>query len=92
MTDLFKTVPIRSSEITPKDTYLSRRDFMKAATIATGAALLTACAPSVAEKSQNAESVPTSSMTDELGDPPARGLLKWAAWSIIPKHLALKTC
>ncbi len=49
--------------------YLSRRDFMKAATLATGAALLTACAPSVANATQNAEPVPTSSATDELGDP-----------------------
>ena len=69
MTNLYKSVPIRSSEITPKDTYLSRRDFMKAATLATGAAILTACAPSVANAAQNAEPVPTSSATDELGDP-----------------------
>jgi len=67
----YKSVPIRSSEITPKDVYLSRRDFMKAATVVTGAALLTACAPSAsaADAAQNAESVPTSSATDELGDP-----------------------
>ncbi|MBK8616914.1 MAG: protein-methionine-sulfoxide reductase catalytic subunit MsrP [Anaerolineales bacterium] len=69
MTHLYKSVPVRSSEITPKDTYLSRRDFMKAATVATGAALLSACAPSVADEIQNAEPVPTSSATDELGDP-----------------------
>jgi sulfoxide reductase catalytic subunit YedY len=69
MTNLYKSVPIRSYEITPKDTYLSRRDFMKAATVATGAALLAACAPSVTEEAQNAEPVPTSSATDELGDP-----------------------
>jgi methionine sulfoxide reductase catalytic subunit len=65
----FKSIPIRSSEITPKDVYLSRRDFMKAATVATGAALLAACAPSTADQTQNAEPVPTSSATDELGDP-----------------------
>ena len=69
MTDLFKTVPVRSSEITPKQVYLSRRDFMKAATLATGAALLTACAPSAAETAQDAEPAPTSNATDELGDP-----------------------
>ena len=69
MTNLYKSIPIRSSEITPKDVYLSRRDFMKAATVATGAALLAACAPKVTEVSQNAEPVPTSSATDELGDP-----------------------
>jgi Sulfite oxidase and related enzymes len=69
MTNLYKSVPVRSSEITPKDVYLSRRDFMKAATVATGAALLAACAPSVADVSQNAEPVPTSDATDELGNP-----------------------
>jgi sulfoxide reductase catalytic subunit YedY len=69
MTDLFKTIPVRSSEITPKDTYLSRRDFMKAATFATGAALLTACGPSAAGAAQDAEPAPTSNATDELGDP-----------------------
>ncbi len=69
MTNLYKSIPIRSYEITPKRVYLSRRDFMKAASLATGAALLTACAPSVADAAQNAEPVPTSSATDELGDP-----------------------
>ena len=69
MTDLFKTVPIRSSEITPKQVYLSRRDFMKAATFATGAALLSACAPSVADQAEEAKPEPKSNATDELGDP-----------------------
>jgi sulfoxide reductase catalytic subunit YedY len=69
MTHLYKSVPVRSSEITPKHVYLSRRDFMNAATVATGAALLAACAPSVTEEAQNLEPVPTSTATDELGDP-----------------------
>jgi len=70
MTNLYKTIPVRSSEITPKDVYLSRRDFMKAATVVTGAALLAACAPKAAEVTQNAAPVPTSSSaTDELGNP-----------------------
>jgi sulfoxide reductase catalytic subunit YedY len=68
MTDLYKSVPIRSSEITPKDAYLSRRDFMKAAGLATGAALLAACAPKVANVSENATPGPASSATDELGN------------------------
>ena len=68
MTNLYKSVPIRSYEITPKETYLSRRDFMKAAGVATGAALLTACAPSAADNSQNITPGPTSNATDELGD------------------------
>jgi methionine sulfoxide reductase catalytic subunit len=69
MINLYKSIPVRSSEITPKDVYLSRRDFMKAATLATSAALLAACAPSVTEGPQNAKPVPTSTATDELGNP-----------------------
>jgi sulfoxide reductase catalytic subunit YedY len=42
-----KSVPVLSSEITPKETFLSRRDFMKAAGIAGAGALLAACAPSL---------------------------------------------
>jgi sulfoxide reductase catalytic subunit YedY len=38
---------IPNSEITSKQVYLSRRDFMKAAGVATAGALLAACAPSV---------------------------------------------
>jgi methionine sulfoxide reductase catalytic subunit len=68
MTDLYKSVPIRSSEITPKQVYLSRRDFMKAATVTASAALLAACAPSVTETPQNAAPVPKSTATDDLGD------------------------
>jgi len=68
MTNLYKSVPVRSSEITPKQVYLSRRDFMKAATVAASAALLAACAPSAADEIQNAKPVPTSNATDELGD------------------------
>jgi sulfoxide reductase catalytic subunit YedY len=69
MTNLFKSVPIRSYEITPKHVYLSRRDFMKAATVAGGAALLAACAPSTGDDLQNTGPIPMSNATDELGDP-----------------------
>ena len=69
MTNLYKSVPIRSSEITPKQVYLSRRDFMKAATVATSAARLAACAPSVTEMPENAAPIPKSTATDELGNP-----------------------
>ena len=67
MAQLYKSVPVRSSEITPKHIYLSRRDFIKAAGVAASAALLAACAPSVKED-QNVKSVPTSGAVDELGD------------------------
>ena len=50
MTDKFKSVPVLSSEITPKSQYLSRRDFLKAAGIVTGTALLAACAPKASEQ------------------------------------------
>ncbi len=69
MNHLYKSVPIRSSEITPKQVYLSRRDFMKAATVAASAALLAACAPSAADEVQNLKPDPTSDAADELGNP-----------------------
>jgi sulfoxide reductase catalytic subunit YedY len=66
----FKSVPVKSSEITPISQYLSRRDFLKAAGIVTGSALLAACAPSATETVE-APSLPASesNKTDELGDP-----------------------
>lgn len=69
MTDLYKSVPIKTYEITPKHVYLSRRDFIKAAGVVAGSAALAACAPSVDEEPRNAAPAPTSSATDELGDP-----------------------
>jgi sulfoxide reductase catalytic subunit YedY len=68
MTHVYKSIPVRSSEITPKHVYLSRRDFMKAATIATSAAVLAACAPAVADEADNLKPIPTSDAKDELGD------------------------
>lgn len=64
----FKSVPVRSSEITPKDTYLSRRDFIKAAGVLAGSVALAACAPGeVAKEATPQFSGPTK--LDELGDP-----------------------
>jgi sulfoxide reductase catalytic subunit YedY len=73
MSDKFKSVPVLSSEITPKSLYLSRRDFLRAAGIVTGTELLAACAPEVSEQTADpmtgapAPSLPDK--TDELGDP-----------------------
>jgi len=68
MTHSFKSVPIKSSEITPKATYLSRRDFIKAAGVIAGSAALAACAPSLTEESE--ADVPFNpAYVDELGDP-----------------------
>jgi sulfoxide reductase catalytic subunit YedY len=73
MTDKFKSIPVLSSEITPKSLYLSRRDFLKAAGIVTGSALLAACAPKASEQaagpSPEAPAPSSSGNTDELGDP-----------------------
>jgi sulfoxide reductase catalytic subunit YedY len=73
MTDKFKSIPVLSSEITPKSLYLSRRDFLKAAGIVTGTALLAACAPKVSEQAvESGPEAPASLSTgkaDELGDP-----------------------
>ena len=73
MTDKFKSIPVLSSEITPKSLYLSRRDFLKAAGIVTGSALLAACAPGAseqdAEPSPEAPAPSSAGKTDELGNP-----------------------
>jgi sulfoxide reductase catalytic subunit YedY len=73
MTEKNKSVPVLSSEITSKSQYLSRRDFLRAAGIVTGTALLAACAPKVSEQAAgSATEVPAPSanaMTDELGNP-----------------------
>ena len=68
MNHQFKSVPVKSSEITSYSQYLSRRDFLKAAGIVTGSALLAACAPDTTV-------IPASTpmdfpaKQDELGDP-----------------------
>jgi len=72
MNNNYKSVPIKSSEITPHSQYLSRRDFMKAAGVIAGSALLAACAPSVtgsAVPESEAPVVPSSGKMDELDDP-----------------------
>jgi sulfoxide reductase catalytic subunit YedY len=71
MTHKFKSVPVKSSEITPYAQYLSRREFMKAAGIVTGSALLAACAPSVTESAVPESEAPVvaAGLTDELGNP-----------------------
>jgi hypothetical protein len=50
MDNKYKSVPVKSSEITPYSQYLSRRDFLKAAGIVTGSALLAACGPDATEQ------------------------------------------
>ncbi|HSH02969.1 MAG TPA: protein-methionine-sulfoxide reductase catalytic subunit MsrP [Anaerolineae bacterium] len=75
-------IEVPSSEITPAHIYLNRRQFMKGAGAAAGAALLSACRPSRPEEpgapqgaapttgDEAAALRPTvSATTDELGDP-----------------------
>jgi sulfoxide reductase catalytic subunit YedY len=70
MTSKFKPIPIKPSEITPYSQYLSRRDFLKAAGIVTGSALLVGCAPKVAEAAIPETETPVVSKgkVDELGN------------------------
>jgi sulfoxide reductase catalytic subunit YedY len=71
MDEKMKSVPVQPSEITPKHLYLSRRDFIKAAGIVTGSALLAACAPQLTKGPAAGQPAPTAAPgeTDELGDP-----------------------
>ena len=70
MDDPYKSVPIRSSEITPKSLYLSRRDFMKTAGAVAATTLLAACAPGLATGNlPTPTGLSVSQKTDELGDP-----------------------
>jgi methionine sulfoxide reductase catalytic subunit len=70
MNNPFKSVPIKSSEITPYSLYLSRRDFLKAAGILTGSALLAACAPQgTGATVPAAEATKLPAKKDEFGDP-----------------------
>ena len=70
MDNKYKSVLVKSSEITPYSQYLSRRDFLKAAGIVTGSALLAACAPGATGTTvPEGEAPAISGKMDELGDP-----------------------
>jgi sulfoxide reductase catalytic subunit YedY len=65
---------IPSSEITPKEAYLTRRDFIKTAGLVAGGIVLAACAPqALGSDDSEPTAAPVSptivSKTDELGDP-----------------------
>ncbi|MBN2118058.1 MAG: protein-methionine-sulfoxide reductase catalytic subunit MsrP [Anaerolineales bacterium] len=73
MNTKYKSVPVKSSEITPYSQYLSRREFLRAAGIVTGSALLAACAPAqratgTTVPEGEAPVLPPGKM-DERGDP-----------------------
>jgi sulfoxide reductase catalytic subunit YedY len=67
----YKSVPVKSSEITSYSQYLSRRDFLKTAGILTGSALLAACTPEATQTTIPEEAAPVvpSGKMDERGDP-----------------------
>ena len=70
MDNTYKSVPVKSSEITPYSQYLSRRDFLRAAGIVTGSAVLVACSPGTSAATNPAEEMPDlPAKQDELGDP-----------------------
>jgi len=69
MQNKFKSIPVKSSEITPYSQYLSRREFLKAAGILTGSAVLAACAPKVTESTAPTDEAALPSKFYELGDP-----------------------
>ena len=70
MDNKFRSVPVKSSEITPYSQYISRRDFLKAAGIVTGSALLAACAPQATATTAPAGNMPDlPAKMDELGAP-----------------------
>ena len=70
MNNKYKSVPVKSSEITPYSQYLSRRDFLKAAGFVTGSALLAACMPNVVGTTvPTQEATVSPPKTDEFGDP-----------------------
>lgn len=74
MSNPFKSVPVRSYEITPKDVYFSRRDFIKAAGVVAGSVALASCAPGTSGITEAAAPVDnpvtiSGKTADELGDP-----------------------
>ena len=70
MDNKYKSVPVKSSEITPYSLYLSRRDFLKAAGLATGSVLLAACAAEATGTTAPETEAPAfPAKSDELGDP-----------------------
>ncbi|MHB8132628.1 MAG: protein-methionine-sulfoxide reductase catalytic subunit MsrP [Anaerolineaceae bacterium] len=62
-----KTIP--SSEITPKDVYLSRRDFIKAAGVIAGSVALTACGVPAIKENNSSVLTPESTKVGTLSNP-----------------------
>lgn len=70
MTGSYQSIPVKSSEITPHALYLSRREFLKAAGIVTGSALLASCAPkATGSAASEIEMSAFPVKKDEVGNP-----------------------
>src|SRR5512141_347331 len=70
MNKTYKSAQVKSSEITSYSQYISRRDFLKAAGIVSGSAVLAACTPkgtAISMPEGGATALPVEK--DELGDP-----------------------
>jgi sulfoxide reductase catalytic subunit YedY len=66
MTQNNQVPSIPSSEITPRDLYLSRRDWLKAAGIVSASSFLVACGVSAPEAVTGGTPVPTSTIASEI--------------------------
>jgi len=68
MKTILKSKPINASEITPKNVYLSRRQFMAAAGVMVGGAALAACVPSNTSSPSTppVSTIPANNFKDEL--------------------------
>jgi sulfoxide reductase catalytic subunit YedY len=68
MSNLYRSVPLHPSEVTPKELYLTRRDFLKTLGILSAATLLAACATQPQGLQVTPTGLSASSSTDEMGD------------------------
>jgi sulfoxide reductase catalytic subunit YedY len=67
------SVPVKSSEITPEEVYLNRRNFMKAAGLAGAGALLAACTPQSATQAPQAPAASGTAQTAQADPGEAEG-------------------
>jgi sulfoxide reductase catalytic subunit YedY len=70
--ELWKSIPIRPSEITPEHLYRSRKQFLQVMGVLGAGALLAACTTATATQTPQATPIAdlkAGSQTDELGDP-----------------------
>jgi sulfoxide reductase catalytic subunit YedY len=70
MSSKYRPNPFDAAEITPKEMYLSRRNFIRSTGLLAGSVVLGACVPSIENESSPSTLTPVapSGLTDELGD------------------------